>query len=112
MRQGIFTRGVLLDVAAARGVPWYESNEYVTVADFEAAEKRQNVRVSSGDALLVRTRHGAHGAGARPPGHLPSGGLSRRVRGVDASARSGASTAATASRSCRIRASGFRRRCT
>ena len=55
MRQGVFTRGVLLDVAAARGVPWYESNEYVTVADFEAAEKRQNVRVSSGDALLVRT---------------------------------------------------------
>jgi len=55
MRQGVFTRGVLLDVAAARGVPWYESNEYVTVADFEAAEKRQNVRVGSGDALLVRT---------------------------------------------------------
>jgi kynurenine formamidase len=55
MRAGVFTRGVLLDVAAARGVPWYESNEYVTVADFEAAEKRQNVRVSSGDALLVRT---------------------------------------------------------
>jgi kynurenine formamidase len=55
MRQGVFTRGVLLDVAAARGVPWYESNEYVTVADFEAAEKRQNVRVTSGDALLVRT---------------------------------------------------------
>jgi kynurenine formamidase len=55
MRQGVFTRGVLLDVAAARGVPWYESNEYVTVADFEAAEKRQNVRLSSGDALLVRT---------------------------------------------------------
>jgi kynurenine formamidase len=55
MRQGVFTRGVLLDVAAARNVPWYESNEYVTVADFEAAEKRQNVRVGSGDALLVRT---------------------------------------------------------
>jgi kynurenine formamidase len=55
MRDGIFTRGVLLDVAAARGVNWYEPDEYVTVADFEAAEKRQNVRVSSGDALLVRT---------------------------------------------------------
>lgn len=55
MRQGIFTRGVLLDVAAARGVPWYESDEYVTVADLEAAERRQNVRVSSGDALLVRS---------------------------------------------------------
>jgi kynurenine formamidase len=55
LRDGIFTRGVLLDVAAARGVNWYESDEYVTVADFEAAERRQNVRVGSGDVLLVRT---------------------------------------------------------
>jgi kynurenine formamidase len=54
-RQGIFTRGVLLDVAAARNVSWYKSDEYVTVADLEAAEKRQHVRVESGDALFVRT---------------------------------------------------------
>jgi kynurenine formamidase len=54
-RQGIFTRGVLLDVAAARGVNWYQPDEYVTVADFEAAEKRQGVRVASGDALFLRT---------------------------------------------------------
>ena len=54
-RQGIFTRGVLLDVAAARGVNWYKPDEYVTVADFEAAEKRQHVRVESGDAIFVRT---------------------------------------------------------
>jgi len=44
-RHGIFTRGV----------PWYESHEYVTATDLEAAEKRQNVRVASGDAILVRT---------------------------------------------------------
>jgi kynurenine formamidase len=55
LRGGLFTRGVLLDVAAARGVPWYEPDEYVTVADFEAAEARQGVRVDSGDAVLVRT---------------------------------------------------------
>ncbi len=54
-RQGIFTRGVLLDVAAARDIKWYEPHEYVTVADFEAAEKRQGVRVGSGDAIFVRT---------------------------------------------------------
>jgi len=54
-RNGIFTRGVLLDVAAARGVRWYESDEYVTAADFEAAEKRQHVRVEPGDAIFVRT---------------------------------------------------------
>ena len=55
MRQGIFTRGVLLDVAEARGVPWYKSDEYVTAADFEAAERKQNVRVEPGDALFIRT---------------------------------------------------------
>lgn len=55
MRHGIFTRGVLLDVAAARGVPWYESDEYVTAADFEAAEKKQDVRVTTGDLIFVRT---------------------------------------------------------
>lgn len=55
VREGIFTRGVLLDVAAARDVPWYESDEYVTVADFEAAEERQDLRVGSGDAIFVRT---------------------------------------------------------
>jgi kynurenine formamidase len=54
-RQGIFTRGVLLDVAAARGVSWYEPDEYVTAADFEAAEKRQGLQVESGDAIFVRT---------------------------------------------------------
>jgi kynurenine formamidase len=54
-KNGIFTRGVLLDVAAARNVPWYLPDEYVTVADFEAAEARQKVRVQSGDAIFVRT---------------------------------------------------------
>jgi kynurenine formamidase len=54
-RHGIFTRGVLLDVAAARNVPWYQPDEYVTVADFEAAEARQRVKVGSGDAIFVRT---------------------------------------------------------
>jgi kynurenine formamidase len=52
---GFFTRGVLLDVAAARNVTWYQPSEYVTVADFEVAERRQNVRVESGDVLFVRT---------------------------------------------------------
>jgi len=54
-RKGIFTRGVLLDVAAARGVDWYLPDEYVTAADFRAAEERQGVRVESGDAIFVRT---------------------------------------------------------
>jgi kynurenine formamidase len=54
-REGIFTRGVLLDVAAARGVEWFEPDQFITVDDLEAAEVRENVRVSSGDALFVHT---------------------------------------------------------
>lgn len=53
-RDGIFTRGVLLDIAASRGVPWLKPTETVTVADLEAAEGAQKVRVESGDALFMR----------------------------------------------------------
>jgi kynurenine formamidase len=51
---GIFTRGVLLDVAAARGVDWLAPTEIVTPQDLEAAEEQGNTRVESGDAVFVR----------------------------------------------------------
>ncbi|MBL7252814.1 cyclase family protein [Actinoplanes sp. LDG1-01] len=55
---GIVTRGVLLDVAAVRGVPWLEPGQGVFPADLEEAERRQGVRVGSGDAVLLRTGRG------------------------------------------------------
>lgn len=55
---GILTRGVLLDVAAARGVPWLEPGEGVFPSDVEEAERRQGVRVRPGDAVLLRTGNG------------------------------------------------------
>jgi kynurenine formamidase len=55
LRDGIFTRGVLIDVPALRGVDWLEPGEGVFPEDLEAAEKRQGVRISAGDAVLVRT---------------------------------------------------------
>jgi kynurenine formamidase len=54
-KDGIFTRGVLLNVAAARGVEWLTPEEGVTAADLDAAEKRQRVRVESGDCIFVYT---------------------------------------------------------
>lgn len=54
---GIVSRGVLLDVAAGRGVDWLEPNEPVFPDDLEAAEAAQNVRVEPGDILFVRTGH-------------------------------------------------------
>ena len=57
---GITTRGVLLDVAAVRDVPWIEPGEGVFPEDLEAAEARQGVRVESGDGVMLRTGHGRY----------------------------------------------------
>jgi len=56
--QGIVTRGVLLDVAKVRDVPWLEPGEGVHPDDLEEAERRQGVRVRPGDAVLLRTGNG------------------------------------------------------
>ena len=59
-KDGIVTRGVLLDVAAALGIPWLEPGQGARPEDLEAAEARQGVRVSSGDAVLLRTGFGRY----------------------------------------------------
>lgn len=55
LHDGVVSRGVLLDVARRRGVPWLERGEGVMPEDLEAAERAQGVRVEAGDILLVRT---------------------------------------------------------
>ncbi|HEX2171587.1 MAG TPA: cyclase family protein [Dehalococcoidia bacterium] len=55
---GIVSRGVLLDFPRLKGVHWLEPGTPITVADLEAVEQAQGVRVESGDILLIRTgRH-------------------------------------------------------
>ena len=56
-RAGIVSRGVLLDVARAKGVERLGLGEVITPADLEAAERAERVRVETGDVLLVRTGH-------------------------------------------------------
>lgn len=54
--KGIAGRGVLLDIAALRGVEWLEAGEVITPDDLDAAAARQGgVSVGPGDILLVRT---------------------------------------------------------
>jgi kynurenine formamidase len=50
---GVVTRGVLLDVCAARGVPWIPPGDGITAADLEAAEARTGARLRAGDAVIV-----------------------------------------------------------
>src|SRR5262249_49852498 len=52
---GIVTRGVLLDVAAARGVPYLGGNDGIGVSDLEQAEELAGAKVGSGDAVFVRS---------------------------------------------------------
>jgi kynurenine formamidase len=55
LAKGIVGRGVLLDIAALKGVDWLEQGEVITPADLDAACERQGVTVGSGDILLFRT---------------------------------------------------------
>ncbi|MCX5294387.1 MULTISPECIES: cyclase family protein [unclassified Streptomyces] len=57
VRDGIVGRGVLLDIARLRGVPWLEPGDHVTVGDLTTAETAQHVRVTEGDLLFVRVGH-------------------------------------------------------
>ncbi len=51
----IVTRGVLLDIAALRGVEVMQPGEVITPDDMEAAMKSQGVALERGDALMLRT---------------------------------------------------------
>jgi kynurenine formamidase len=53
-----FTRGVLIDVAAFRGVRRMKSGDVITVKDLQGALKAQKVEIGEGDVVLLRTGHG------------------------------------------------------
>jgi len=55
LKNGIITRGVLVDIARLRGVDYLEPGTPIYVEDLEAWEKKTGVKIESGDALLLRT---------------------------------------------------------
>jgi hypothetical protein len=52
-REGIVTRGVLLDVTAVRGVQYLTPGDAVTADDLTAAERLSGTTVTTGDAVFV-----------------------------------------------------------
>lgn len=54
-KDGIFTRAVLLDITAVRGVDWLPPEDGIFAKDLLAAEKRQGIKVESGDCIFVYT---------------------------------------------------------
>lgn len=55
LKQGIVTRGILIDIPRLRNVSYLEPGTPVYVEDLEAWEKKAGVKISSGDAILLRT---------------------------------------------------------
>ena len=72
MKNGLVTKGVLVDMARLKGVPYLEPGTKLYVEDIEAWEEQAGVRIGSGDALLLRTgrwaRREAMGAGGAMSG--------------------------------------------
>jgi kynurenine formamidase len=79
LHNGIFTRGVLMDIARLKGVPYLEPGTRIYVEDLEAWEKKAGVKVSSGDAIFIRTGRWARRAKLGP------WNAAQNVAGLDAS---------------------------
>jgi kynurenine formamidase len=54
-KDGLLTRGILVDIPLMKGVKYLEPGVAVTVADLEAWEKYAGLKIGSGDALFLRT---------------------------------------------------------
>jgi kynurenine formamidase len=55
LRNGIVTRGILIDVPRLRNLPYLEPGTPIYAEDIEAFEKKAGIKVSAGDALFIRT---------------------------------------------------------
>jgi kynurenine formamidase len=57
VKDGLISRGILLDVPRHRGVDWLTPGEGIFPDELEAIERECGVTVEPGDILLVRTGH-------------------------------------------------------
>ncbi|WP_163513537.1 cyclase family protein [Fodinicola acaciae] len=53
--KGIAGRGVLIDIARHRGVPWLDAGEVITPDELDAAVSAQGTQIRPGDVVAVRT---------------------------------------------------------
>ena len=55
LKDGIFSRGILIDVPALKGLDYLEPGTAIYPEDLEAWEKKAGVTISSGDIVLIYT---------------------------------------------------------
>jgi kynurenine formamidase len=65
-KNGILSRGILLDIPVLKGLPYLEPGTPVYPEDLDAWEKKAGLKVSSGDIVFLRTGRWARRAAAGP----------------------------------------------
>ena len=55
LKNGVVTRGILVDIPRLRNLPYLEPGTAIYVEDLEAWEKKAGLKIASGDAVLLRT---------------------------------------------------------
>jgi kynurenine formamidase len=53
VKNGIFTRGILIDLPRLKGVPYLEPGTAIYAEDLEAWEKMAGIKISPGDAIFL-----------------------------------------------------------
>jgi len=79
MKTGILTRGVLYDIPRLKGVPYLEPGTRIFPEDLEAWEKKAGVKVTAGDALVLRWGKWARRAKLGPQAGDQAAGLDNSV---------------------------------
>jgi kynurenine formamidase len=65
-KQGIVTRGILIDIARLKGVDYLEPGTPIMPEDLMAWEKQTGIKITSGDAIFIRTGRWARRAAKGP----------------------------------------------
>ena len=66
LKEGILSRGILIDVPRLKGAPYLDGSTPVLASDIEAWEKKAGVRIGAGDVVLIRTGRWARRAANGP----------------------------------------------
>src|SRR5256884_2704082 len=54
-KNGFLSRGILMDIARLKGVPYLQPGTAIYPEDLDAWEKKAGVKAGSGDIVLIRT---------------------------------------------------------
>lgn len=65
-KNGIFTRGILIDIPRLKGVEYLEPGTPIYPQDLDAWEKKAHIKVGPGDVVLIRTGRWARRAAKGP----------------------------------------------